>query len=141
MAKRLSARRIRKNRQYTYEDAADALGVTVQTVRAWRAQGLSVLTSSTPHIIMGFALKNFIANRTARTRRSLEEDEVFCLGCKVPRKPFGMMADYVAINPERGRLVTLCECCEGRCVRLVSASAIARLSEKMDIAMNGARDA
>jgi len=141
MAKRLSARRIKKNRQYTYEDAADALGVTAQTVRAWREEGLIVLTSCIPHIIMGFALKEFIVNRTANARQSLEEDEVFCMRCKAPRKPFGMMADYVAINANRGRLVTLCECCEGRCVRLVSASAVARLSTKMDIAMNGGRDA
>jgi hypothetical protein len=90
---------------------------------------------------MGFALKKFIANRAAKSRQSLKEDEVFCMRCKAPRKPFGMMADYVPINLVRGRLETLCECCEGRCVRLVSASAIARLSEKMDIAMNGARDA
>ena len=136
MAKRLSTRGIKKNRQYTYEDAADALDVSIQTVRAWRAQGLNVLTSSTPHIVMGFALKEFIVKRSMNARQPLKEDEVYCFRCKSPRKPFGMLADYLPIDAVRGRLKTLCECCEGRCARIISASEIPKLSATIEIATN-----
>ena len=134
MAKRLSTRGIKKNRQYTYEDVAELLGVKIQTVRAWRDKGLDVLTSTTPHIIMGFALKEFIAKRAKDALQPLKDDEVFCFRCKAPRKPFGRMADYEPINDVRGRLITLCSQCEGRCVRLTSAADMLQLSTKIEIA-------
>lgn len=141
MVKRLSARGIKKNRQYTYEDAADTLGVTPQTVRAWRGQGLVVLASTTPHIIMGYALKEFITKRSTKTRQPLKANEVYCVRCKAPRKPFGMMADYVPTNAARGRLVTLCECCEGGCTLFVSASQVVKLSATMQITTSSDWDA
>lgn len=39
MAKRVSVQRVKIHRQYTYETAADTVGVTVQTVRAYAAMG------------------------------------------------------------------------------------------------------
>ena len=57
MARRVSARRVKIHNQYTYEQAAEALGVSVQTVRGWRQSGLTVLDSQKPHLILGFALK------------------------------------------------------------------------------------
>lgn len=136
MAKRVSARRIRKHRLYTYEEAAEALGVTPQTVRSWRDLGLPVLMQKTPHLILGQALKDFITQRALKAKQPLADYEVFCLRCKTQRKPFGMMADYVAISPTSGRLLTLCEVCEGRCIRMVKASDIPRLSQILEIATN-----
>lgn len=70
MAKRVSAQRVKIHRQYTYEAAADVLGVTPQTVRAWRSAGLVVLDSQKPHLILGHDLKSFLQkqknNRTGK---------------------------------------------------------------------------
>lgn len=136
MAKRVSARRIKKHRLYTYEEAAEALGVTPQTVRSWRGDGLPVLTAKIPHLIMGHALKEFVAQRTIKAKQPLADDEVFCLRCKAPRKPYGMMADYVSMADQSGRLEALCEVCEGRCIRMVRAADIPRLSKNLEIATN-----
>lgn len=138
MAKRVSARRIKLNRQYTYDEAARELGVTPQTVRAWRAQGLSVLDDQVPHLIIGCVLKDFVETRQPKPQR-LGIGEFLCMGrCQAPTRPYGRMADYIAFDGERGRLEALCERCETRCSRLVRASALPEWRLILDVAMCGA---
>jgi len=139
MRKRIPAHLIKSNVAYNYDEFAELLGVTVQTVQRWRKDfDLPVFTDSTPHLIMGYLAKSFFAKRAISTKQSCAEDEVFCLRCKAPRKPMGMMADYVSIDVDRGRLETLCEVCEGRCSRLVRRSNLAALADIFDIAINDA---
>lgn len=115
MAKRVSAQRVKIHRQYTYETAADALGVTVQTVRAWRSAGLAVLDSQKPHLILGHDLKSFVQNRRPKASCKLAPDEFFCMSCRAPQRAYGAMADYEPFTPLRGRLVALCGVCERPC--------------------------
>ena len=75
MAKRVSASKVKINTQYTYEHAADVLGVSVQTVRLWRRFGLNVLDSHKPHLILGFELKDFLNKRSNRPERRLARDQ------------------------------------------------------------------
>lgn len=122
MAKRVSARRVKIHRQYTYENAADTLGVTVQTVRAWRKKGLAVLDSQKPHLILGHHLKEFLEKRTPKRSRKLAPDGFLCMSCDAPSAAYGAMADYIPINAQRGRLMTLCASCQTVCGKFVSAS-------------------
>ncbi|MCK0104369.1 helix-turn-helix domain-containing protein [Pseudohalocynthiibacter sp. F2068] len=134
MAKRVSARRVKLHRQYTYEEAADLLGVTPQTVRTWRAQGLHVLTSQKPHLVMGAALREFLDKRADRALGPMAMGEFYCMACRARRRPYGMMADYVPISDTRGQLKALCETCEGPCIRFASTAQIASLAEILAIA-------
>lgn len=127
MARRVSTRRVKKHRHYTYESAADALGVTPQTVRSWRAQGLMVLSDRRPHFILGEALIEFLSARQKTRTVRMAKDQFMCFTCRAPQHPYGMMVDYVPINPARGRLIALCETCEGRCQRFVSKASLADL--------------
>ena len=102
MAKRVSARRVKIHRQYTYDSAADALGVTTHTVRAWRAVGLAVLDSQKPHLILGHELRRFLEGRTPKKSRKLAPGEFYCMSCRAPRAPYGAMADYVPSKTLRG---------------------------------------
>ncbi|MEX0970817.1 MAG: helix-turn-helix domain-containing protein, partial [Paracoccaceae bacterium] len=115
MAKRVSARKIKIHTQYTYEQAADALVVSVQTVRLWRRSGLPVLDSQKPHLILGFALKEFLNKRSHKPERRLARDQFLCMGCNAPRRAYGGMADYTPYTATRGRLEALCEVCHGLC--------------------------
>lgn len=133
MPKRVSTRRVKGNLLYTYEEAGETVGVTAQTIRAWRDAGLPVLDGQRPHGVMGFALKDFIDKRTNKSKRSLRDDEVYCLTCKAPRSAYGGMADYVPITDDRGRLEALCSVCEGRCNRLVRSVDLPRFSAKLAI--------
>jgi hypothetical protein len=134
MAKRVSARRVKIHRQYTYDNAADVLNVTVQTVRAWRPLGLVVLDSQKPHLILGHELKRFLDSRKQPATRKLASDEFFCMSCRAPRTPYGAMADYVPFNTVRGRLVALCGVCETPCNRFVSLKMCGNLAKTLTIA-------
>lgn len=133
MAKRVSARRVKIHRQYTYESAADALGVTAHTVRGWRSAGLAVLDSQKPHLILGHELKRFIESRMPKKSRELAPDEFYCMSCRAPRAPYGAMADYVPYNAARGRLVALCGACETPCNKFVSLKMRCDLAEILTI--------
>ena len=141
MAKRVSSRLVKIHHSYDYREAAELLDVTSQTIRSWREEGLLVLTDTLPHLILGFALKDFIDKRNAKAKCAMGVDELFCMTCKQPTRPYGMMADYVPINDTRGRLDALCAVCEGRCGRLISRKDIPRFAEKLDIATTIGRDA
>lgn len=139
MAKRVSARKIKVHGQYTYEQAARALGVTVQTVRLWRQSGLPVLDSQKPHLILGFALKDFLNTRASKAKRRLARDQFLCMTCNVPRRAYGGMADYLPYTDGRGRLEALCEFCEGPCGKFASPRLCAELAPFLTIAIrNGA---
>ena len=134
MAKRISPRRIKIHNQYTYEQAADALGVSVQTVRLWRLSGLTVLVSQKPHLILGYALKEFLTKRAHKPERRLARDQFLCMACNAPRRAYGGMADYRPYNAKRGRLEALCEVCQGLCGKFASSSLCAELAPILTIA-------
>tara|TARA_R110000868_G_scaffold411730_1_gene708144 strand:- start:10317 stop:10736 length:420 start_codon:yes stop_codon:yes gene_type:complete len=133
MPKRVSARKIKTHNQYTYEQAADVLDVSVQTVRSWRRLGLDVLDSQKPHLILGFALKDFLTKRANKPRRRLARDQFLCMTCNAPRRACGGMADYLPYTDTRGRLEALCEVCEGPCGKFASPKLCAELAPILTI--------
>lgn len=135
MPKRISARKIKTYNQYTYEQAAEVLGVSVQTVRSWRGSGLDVLDSQKPHLILGFSLKDFLNKRANKPERRLARDQFLCMTCNAPRRAYGGMADYLPYTPTRGRLEALCEVCEGLCGKFASPRLCAELAPILTIAM------
>ena len=134
MAKRVSPRKIKIHNQYTYETAAYALGVSVQTVRLWKQSGLPVLDSQKPHLILGFALKDFLGRRSNRPERRLARDQFLCMACNAPRRAYGGMADYLPYTPTRGRLEALCEVCQRSCGKFASPALCAELAPILTIA-------
>lgn len=134
MAKRVSAQRVKIHRQYTYDTVADVLGVTVQTVRAWRGEGLAVLDSQKPHLILGHDLKSFLQNRMPKASCKLAPGEFFCMSCRAPRGAYGAMADYEPFNATRGRLVALCEACETACGKFATPQMCDDLASILTIA-------
>lgn len=128
MARRPTSRRIKGHRQYTYEKAAVALGVTPQTVRVWRGEGLPVLTGKTPHLIVGSDLKAFLDKRNAKARIALRLDQFKCMRCRMAVAPYGGLVDYTPLTPYRGILSTLCAECEGKCTKFASLAQLNHLS-------------
>jgi excisionase family DNA binding protein len=138
MPKRPNPRMIKAARCYTISEAADALGVTVATVRSWIRSGLPAMTSRRPYLILGDALRNWLQSRCAAARTTLRSDQLYCLTCKVGQKPGGMMVDCVLQTSTTARLMGLCETCGGTCNRMVSRSDLARFAAIFDVALRGA---
>ncbi|MEM1360410.1 MAG: helix-turn-helix domain-containing protein [Pseudomonadota bacterium] len=121
MAARISAVRVKANRSYTVEEAAEAVGVTPQTVRRWISEGLEALTTQRPFLILGHALKAFLAKTKHRRKRPLKLGEFFCLSCKAPRRAALDLATYHPQTSTSGRMEAFCNCCESVCARMVRA--------------------
>ena len=132
MAKRVSTRALKKHRHYTYEDAADALGVTAQTVRSWRAHGLRVLDEKRPHLMLGEDLIVFLKARQAPAERPAP-GTFRCFSCREQTRPLDGVAFYTPLGPNRGQLEALCGECQGLCFRFASEASLGRLGAFLEI--------
>lgn len=137
MAKRVSTRKIKKHRLYGYDEAGDALGVTPHTVRSWRPLGLEVMAATIPHYILGAELIRYIEDKHAKQSVKMALDQMYCLKCKAPRKPLWEMVDYIPSSDARGRLVGLCEACEGGLQRFVGKDDLGRFGRIYEITSKG----
>ena len=137
MAKRVSTRNIKKHRLYTYEEAGFALGVTTHTVRVWRSGGLQVMAASIPHYILGAELIRYLEEKQAKRSVKMSLDQMYCLKCKVPRKPLWGMVDYIPSSNTRGRLTGLCESCEGGLQRFVGKGDLGKFGQIYEITSKG----
>jgi hypothetical protein len=139
MGKRVTSRRIKTHSQYTYDQAATALGVSVQTVRGWRKAGLPVLTSKIPHLIIGAELKAFLDRRTSKSMLTLTLEQFRCMRCGGPVTAYGGMVDYAPLTPTRGVLSTLCATCEGACSKFASRTQVDDLSQILSVTFCNSR--
>lgn len=141
MSRRFRTQGIKANKPYEVSELADAAGVSIPTVRSWLKAGMQKVDDIRPTIIMGFQALEYLKARNASAKHPLKIGEFYCLRCKVPTMPFGAMADYVPTSPRGGRLMALCEDCEGRCNRNISASDLAAFSKVLAIENRGRDDA
>ncbi|WP_105514068.1 helix-turn-helix domain-containing protein [Defluviimonas denitrificans] len=135
MAKRPSARRIRAARTYTIEEAAQALGVSTGTIRAWVRDGLPLMKARRPFLILGDALRQFLTARATGAKVALQPGQLYCFSCKVGREPMGRMVDCIPQTARTARLVGLCAHCGGTCNRMVSRTKIDQLAGIFDLAL------
>lgn len=133
MAKRVNGRKIKAVRTYTIEEAADALGVSVVTVRSWQTRGLQVIKDQRPYLIVGSVLKAFLQKQADARKMPLAIDQFYCAPCKRRDRPMGGMADYVAITPTKGCLVGLCPRCERQIQRFANVSNLHEFEAVLDI--------
>ena len=137
MAKRVSTRKIKKHRLYSYEEAGGALGVTPHTVRSWRSIGLQVMSASIPHYILGAELIRYLEDKQAKKSIQMGLDQMYCLKCKAPRKPLWGLVDYIPSTDTRGRLTGLCEACEGGLQRFVGQGDLGKFGQIYEITNKG----
>lgn len=134
MAKHFKLRGIRIHQSYEVSEVAEILGASEQTVRRWISNGLPVLSSKRPLLILGFELKNYLEGLQAKRKSEAALGAITCMTCGRHRMPMGLMADYYA--PARGtvgRLVALCGECEGICCRFTSKADLPAWSTVLEI--------
>ena len=137
MARRANPRKAKTHRNYTIEEAAEALSVSIPTVRNWIKNGLPALTSKTPYLILGQELRTFLEEKRQSKRTVLEPGQVFCLACRKARFPDGRIADYIPRNATLGTLVGLCPTCGTICNRFFKQAGLPGLAGILDVAVKG----
>ena len=99
-------RRIKSKLSYTIEEVARTLGTHRNTVRHWvRQAGFSAMTETRPHLILGSDLVAFLRARRALGKRKCGAGEIYCLRCRVPRRPVPGLLEYRPLTSKRGRIV------------------------------------
>lgn len=79
--------RIRTSRSYEVKVIAKTLDRSVYTVRAWIKQGLPVLPDTSPRLIDGQELKEWLAAKWQSRKKPCGIGELFCCRCCQPRAP------------------------------------------------------
>lgn len=124
MAKYPNPMLVKASRTYDVLEAARALNRTPATIRNWIKDGLEVLASRKPYLILGQAIRDYIRSKTAGRKSPLAPDELFCLSCKTGRKPRNMAVDVVFQTQQTLRLSGRCGACGCQSSRIISASKV-----------------
>ena len=126
-------RLVKIHRSYTVEEVARLFGVHKQTVRNWLKAGLPSLTDQRPQLILGRALSAFLTERRQANKRPCGAGEIYCMRCRVPQTPAGMMAEYEPLTADGGRLVGICPNCEALIYRRISLCNLGRDAGDLEV--------
>jgi excisionase family DNA binding protein len=127
-------RRIKGKLSYTIDEVARALGTHRNTVRHWiRKAGLPAMTDARPHLILGSDLVAFLRTRRASRKRRCGVGEIYCLRCRVPRRPVPGLLEYRPFTSTRGRVVGICSTCEAILHRFVSTRRAAAVATEFNL--------
>jgi hypothetical protein len=137
-SRRQNPRLARSHLSYTIADAADLYGVHRQTVRNWLANGLEPLDGRKPTMIHGPALNRFHKARREVAQHRCGPGEVFCLGCRAPRRPAGAIADFTPMIEKVGTLSAICPVCGRLMTQRVNAARLAQFSIDVVVAVRPA---
>jgi hypothetical protein len=132
--RRADWRRIKSKLSYTFDEAARTLRTHRNTVRHWvKHSGLTVLTDSRPHLILGGDLIAFLKVRRQSKKRKCAPGELYCFRCRMPRQPVPCLLELRILNAERAQLVGLCSVCETVLHRFVSRHRIAAVAAEFNM--------
>ena len=137
MAQRPNLNRVKSKLSYTIEEIAQTLSISIPTVRGWQKQGLRVMKSQKPFLVLGQDLREFLTAKQTKRRSKLQASQFQCFTCKAPQEPLGMMADYISHGSTTGRLVALCSVCERTVYRFTCEAKLSELSSILSIVKRG----
>ena len=93
MSKRIVLARIKKNQTYTVAELASVSRVSEPTVRRWITAGMETIDTQRPTLVLGEAALEFIKERQSQAKVPMKLHELYCMRCKAPRIPYGLLAD------------------------------------------------
>jgi excisionase family DNA binding protein len=139
MSRRLNPRLVKIHRNYTVEEAARTLRVHRNTVRNWVKQGLPTIDSRRPTLIHGEDLRGFLQSRRRRSNQSCGPDQLYCVKCRLPKRPVASAADYIPITAASGNLRGICPNCGCLMHRRVARASVCAVTLKVSFPQAGPR--
>lgn len=138
MPSRQNPRLAKVHRNYTVEEIARLYDVHRNTVREWIKRGLPTTDSRRPMLVLGRDLVDFLRAKRMKNKRTCLPGEIYCVRCRVPRSPAGLMTDYEPVTPTQGNLIGICPVCEALMYRRVSASKLALVKGQLEVTLTPA---
>ncbi|WP_442879898.1 helix-turn-helix domain-containing protein [Aurantimonas sp. E1-2-R+4] len=133
-------RRLRRDATYTIPELAEALGVSVPTVRNWRRKGLEPIDDNVPLLFHGAAVKDWLDLARASRRSRCGPSQFYCFSCRVPRVAESGSLRVLQATSRTLRLAGFCHHCGGRMSRNFAAAAGRALFARQgqsDLAVSG----
>ena len=118
MARRYNDRRAKIHRCYSIPEIEKLFDVHKNTVRRWISCGLTPIERKRPLLVHGSELRRFL-NASKPRKQPCRAGEIYCVKCRVPRRPACDMVDYVARSPTGGAIQGICPTCESMIYRAV----------------------
>ena len=117
-------RLVKIHRSYAVEEVAGLFSIHKNTVRNWLKNGLALVDSKRPLLILGNDLVEFLQKRRTKHKQTCKPGELYCVRCRIPRPAAEGMADYTPTTEKTGNLVAICPVCAAIMNRRVSLAKI-----------------
>jgi excisionase family DNA binding protein len=124
MARRHNLRRVKIHRSYSVSEAAKLLDVHKHTVSRWIERGLPLIEQKRPLLIHGSDLRDFVKAQQPR-KQPCRAGEIYCIGCRAPKRPACDVADYIPKTATTGLLAGICPTCERMIYRAANVATLA----------------
>ena len=126
-------RLVKIHRTHSVEQLATLFGLHINTVRAWRKQGLAPIDDGKPMLFHGQSVADFLHKRRDGAKRPCQPGQIFCLPCRAPKSPAGDMAEFRPLSATTGNLSGICPDCERLIYRRVNLGKIAAIAGNLDV--------
>jgi len=124
------------NRTYSVEEVASRWGVHRNTVREWIKHGqLLTVDRRRPLLILGRDLSAFLWERRRKNRRPCAPGQIYCVGCREPKRPVGDVAIFEFKTPTQGALVGVCPTCQRRIFRRLNPARVDEVKGSLSVRM------
>lgn len=121
----LNPRKSKTHRSYDVAEVSGLYGVTRDTVRSWCKAGLPAVRVAGALLVYGDDLRAFLEKRRASQRSICPPGSIFCLRCRVPRRPDQALTSIVRHNGSSASVTGPCPQCGARMNRRVSLPKLA----------------
>jgi hypothetical protein len=133
-------RRLKIHRSYTVEQLVAALKVHKNTIRRWAKDGLRPIDDRRPTMFRGIDAADFVRNRRQAAKRPCRPGEIYCLKCRAPRIPAGLVADLNIKSTAIGWLEAICPTCGRMLYRRVNPARIDAVRGNLEITVRQAKE-
>lgn len=82
MKRNYKIRLIKHRHSYTFEEISEVLNVHPRTIQTWKKEGLNVIDSTKPYLVMGYDLKEFLSKKLQARKTKLEQNQFYCTKCR-----------------------------------------------------------
>jgi hypothetical protein len=141
MGKRANPMAVKAALTYEIGEAATALGTSPATIRNWIKDGLLVMSSRKPYLILGAYIRDYIKAKSQAVKSPLAQDELYCFSCRGGRKPLGMVVESFPNTPKTTRFMGTCERCGANAARMISNSKALEFAQTFQIKAGGHSEA
>jgi excisionase family DNA binding protein len=131
--RRPNPRLIKIHRSYAVEEIARVLGVHKNTVRKWLKEGLRTIDGRRPTLVHGLDLVEFLEERRRRAKRTCRPGEIYCVRCRLPKRPAANLADYLVITSTSGNLRGICPDCDSLMHRRVALARLDIVAAELEV--------